>query len=252
MKYSFRILFVSLLIWAALAAPLTASVIFKPGEKAKYKAPGEDEMSGNAQQLFERAQAAERSGNLGAAIKAYRTYRKETSERYPRARILLSAGAIAQEQTHKYLLAAESYAVLCEKYSKSEQFEESVEAMFRIGEMYLNGQKTKILGITVKSGMDQAADIFTMIIRTAPYGKYTARAQFDLGRAREKAKPERLGHRGLSVGGGKIPERSNRGRCAISNRVYLVESFHERDLRSGGGEQCENGLRGLSGPLSEQ
>jgi len=34
--------------------------------------------------------------------------------------------------------------------------------------------------------MDQAAEIFTMIIRTAPYGKYTARAQFDLGRAREK------------------------------------------------------------------
>ena len=58
--------------------------------------------------------------------------------------------------------------------------------MFRIGEMYLAGSKTKVLGVTVKSGMDEAADIFTMIIRTAPYGKYTARAQFDLGRAREK------------------------------------------------------------------
>lgn len=185
MKYSFRILFVSLLIWAALAAPLTASVIFKPGEKATYKAPGEDEMSGNAQQLFERAQAAERSGNLGAAIKAYRLIVKK----HPRD--TLAPGSCYRlgqllEQTHKYLLAAESYAVLCEKYSKSERFEESVEAMFRIGEMYLTGQKTKILGITVKSGMDQAADIFTMIIRTAPYGKYTARAQFDLGRAREK------------------------------------------------------------------
>jgi outer membrane protein assembly factor BamD len=34
--------------------------------------------------------------------------------------------------------------------------------------------------------MSEAAEIFAMIIRTAPYGKYTARAQFDLGRAREK------------------------------------------------------------------
>ena len=44
----------------------------------------------------------------------------------------------------------------------------------------------KILGVPVKSGAPQAAIIFTLIIRTAPYGKYTARAQFDLGRAREK------------------------------------------------------------------
>jgi len=185
MKYSFRILFLPLLICVALAAPVRASVIFKPGEKARYKAPGEDEMSGTAQQLFERAQEAERRGNLNAAMKNYRVIVKK----HPRD--TLAPGACyrlgqLQEQTHKYLLAAQSYAVLCEKYSKSERFEEAVEAMFRIGEMYLTGQKTKILGVTVKTGMNEAAEIFTIIIRTAPYGKYTARAQFDLGRAREK------------------------------------------------------------------
>jgi outer membrane protein assembly factor BamD len=91
-----------------------------------------------------------------------------------------------QEQTHQYILAAQSYAVLAEKYQKSERFDEAVEGLFRIGEMYLNGQKTKVLGIPIKSGMKQAVLIFGMIIRTAPYGKYTARAQFDLGRAHEK------------------------------------------------------------------
>jgi outer membrane protein assembly factor BamD len=34
--------------------------------------------------------------------------------------------------------------------------------------------------------MDRAVDIFAAVIRTAPYGKYTARAQFDIGLAREK------------------------------------------------------------------
>jgi outer membrane protein assembly factor BamD len=34
--------------------------------------------------------------------------------------------------------------------------------------------------------MEEAANIFMAIIRTSPYGKYTARATFDLGRAREK------------------------------------------------------------------
>src|SRR5256885_241639 len=169
----------------ASAGPVRGAGVFKPGEKARYKAPGEDEMSGTAQQLFERAQEAERRGNLGAAMKAYRTIVKK----HPRD--TLAAGSCYRlgqllEQTHKYLLAAQSYAVLCEKYPKSEHFEDSVESMFRIGETYLMGTKTKILGLTVKTGMDEAANIFSMIIRTAPYGKYTARAEFDLGRAREK------------------------------------------------------------------
>jgi outer membrane protein assembly factor BamD len=203
MKDTFRTLFLSCLISVALAAPLTAAVIFKPGEKARYKAPGEEEMSGTAQQLFDRAQEAERRGNLGAAIKAYRTIVKK----HPRD--TLAPGACyrlgqVQEQAHKYLPAAQSYAVLCEKYAKSDHFEDAVEGMFRIGEMYLSGQKMKILGITIKSGMEEAAQIFIMIIRVAPYGKYTARAQFNLGRAREK---------------------QNQNETAIANYQQVVEKF---------------------------
>jgi outer membrane protein assembly factor BamD len=97
-----------------------------------------------------------------------------------------------QEQTHQYLQAAQSYAVLAEKYQKSERFDEAVEGLFRIGEMYLTGQKTRILGVPVKSGTGQSVLIFNMIIRTAPYGKYTARAQFDLGRAYEKQNSNEL------------------------------------------------------------
>ncbi|MFN2621368.1 MAG: outer membrane protein assembly factor BamD [Chthoniobacterales bacterium] len=185
MKLSFRILFLPLLLCLALVVPIKGAVVFKPGEKAHYKTPGEEEMSGTARQLFDRAQAAEGKGDIGGAIKAYRTIVKK----HPRDTLAAgSAYRLGQllEQTHKYLPAADAYAVLCEKYSKSEHFEDAVTALFRIGEMYLTGQKTKILGITFKSGLQQAADIFTMIIRTAPYGKYTARAQFDLGRAREK------------------------------------------------------------------
>ena len=185
MKYSFRTLFLSFLVCLSLAAPVTAAVVFKPNEKTRYKAPGDEEVSGTAAQLFERGQEAERRGNLGAAIKAYRLIVKK------RSGDALAAGACYRmgqllEQTHKYLQAAQAYAVLCEKYAKSEHFEDAVEGMFRIGESYLSGNKTKLLGITIKSGTDQAAEIFAMIIRVAPYGKYTARAQFDLGRAREK------------------------------------------------------------------
>jgi outer membrane protein assembly factor BamD len=186
MKRSFRILFLPLLLCLAGSLPVSASVVFKPGEKTKFRAPGEEEMSGTAQQLFERAQEAERRGNLSAAIKGYR----EIVRKHPKD--TLAAGScyrMAQllEQTNKYLPAAEGYATLCEKYPKSEHFEDSMEAMFRLGETYLTRQKMKFLGvITVKTGTEAAAEIFALIIKTAPYGKYTARAQFDLGRAREK------------------------------------------------------------------
>jgi hypothetical protein len=56
-----------------LALPSPAAVIFKPGEKAKYVAPGEEEISGNAEELFHIGQEAEKRGNLNRAIKAYRT-----------------------------------------------------------------------------------------------------------------------------------------------------------------------------------
>src|SRR5437763_6335922 len=52
--------------------------------------------------------------------------------------------------------------------------------------MYLAGKKLKLLGIPLATSMDRAVEIFASVVRTAPYGKYTARAQFDIGLAREK------------------------------------------------------------------
>ncbi|MEY2488831.1 MAG: outer membrane protein assembly factor BamD [Verrucomicrobiota bacterium] len=185
MKYYVRILILPVLIWCAAPGPVVGSVIFKPGEKARYKAPGEEEMSGNAQELFSKAQEAERNGNISRAIKTYRALVR----RHPRDTLApgsLYRMAQLQEQSRQYLKAAQSYNVLADKFPKSERFDESIEAMFRIGEMYLAGKKLKIFGIPFKASMEEAANIFTAIVRIAPFGKYTARATFDLGRAREK------------------------------------------------------------------
>lgn len=185
MKCSFRILLLPALIWFASPEPVSGAVVFKPGEKARYVAPGDEEMSGNAQELFSKAQAMESKGNLKGAIKAYRVLVR----RYPRD--TLAPGSLyrmgqLQEQTRQYLKAAQSYSILAEKFPKSDRFDESIEALFRIGEMYLAGRKVKMLGIPFKSSMNEAVNIFASIIRTAPYGKYTARAHFDTGRAHEK------------------------------------------------------------------
>jgi outer membrane protein assembly factor BamD len=185
MNCVFRLVLLPLLIGFTWSGSTYASVIFKPGEKARYQSPGEEEMSGTARELDAQGQAMEKEGNIKGAIKAYRTLVRKHSHD------TLAPGAayrVAQleEQISQYQRAAQAYIFLVEKFPKSDKFDAAIESLFRNGEMYLNGKKTKFLGITIKTSMDQAVAIFDGIARVAPYGKYAARAQFNLGRAREK------------------------------------------------------------------
>ena len=175
----------SFLACCTFASLSPAAVIFGPSEKAKFHAPGEEEISGNAQELYNIGQAAENSGNWKQAIKAYRSLVR----RYPHDTVAAEADyrlAQCYERTHDYVKAAGAYANVAENYPKSPHFNDSIEAMFRIGEAYLNGGKVKFLGIKVTSTLDHAVQVFAYIVRLAPYGKLTARAQFDIGLAAGK------------------------------------------------------------------
>jgi outer membrane protein assembly factor BamD len=178
--------FICIPVMALAFAPLAdGSIVFKPGQGAKYVAPGEEEISGNAEQLFHQGQEAEKAGKFTRAIAAYKTLVK----RHPKDALAPGAAfrtAELMEQTQSYLSAAGAYSALVQLYPASPHFNEAIEAQFRIGEMYLNGKKIKFMGLSVANSLDHAVEIFAAIIRTAPYGKYTARAQFDIGRAREK------------------------------------------------------------------
>ncbi|HEY2799234.1 MAG TPA: tetratricopeptide repeat protein [Chthoniobacterales bacterium] len=185
MTYRFRLLV--LLAAAAVAFPQQspAPVVFQPSGKVKVHPPGEEEINGNAEQLFSQAQEAERNGDIGRALKVYRKLVKK----YPHS--TLAAGSLFRyakllEEKGDLIRAARSYRGLMEYYPDTEHFTEAIESQFRIGELYVNGKKIKLFGIPLATSMDTAVEIFAAIVRSAPYGRYTARAQFDIGRAREK------------------------------------------------------------------
>src|SRR5438034_7355351 len=168
-----------------LPEPGIASIIFKAGKKAKYVPPGEEEMSGDAAELYQIGQKAEKDGDNKRAIRAY----KSLVRRHPKdalAPTALYRAAQLQEQTRQYTPAADSYLQLVERYASSPHFDDAIEGQFRVGEIYLNGKKLKVLGIPIASALDRAVTIFANVVRTAPYGRYTARAQFNIGMAREK------------------------------------------------------------------
>ena len=162
-----------------------ASIIFKPGENAKYLAPGEEEINGTAQELYAIAEEAEQAGNAKRALNAYRTIFRKFPKDTKAAPACYRAGQILEKQGDLFK-AAGAYKTLVEKYPGSPDFDEAIEAQFRIGEQFLQGKKKKFIGIPVGDNLDRAVDIFAEVVRTAPYGKYTARAQFDIGLARER------------------------------------------------------------------
>src|SRR2546421_881636 len=185
MQFVIRVFLVIAAALFLLPEPGVGSVIFQPGKKARYVSPGEEEISGDATQLFQIGQTAEKEGNSRRAINAY----KSLVKRHPKDALAANAlyrCAQLQEQRHMYTPAAESFLQLVERYPSNPHFEEAIEGQFRIGEVYLNGKKLKVLGIPIASSLDRAVTIFANVVRTAPYGKYTARAKFDIGLAREK------------------------------------------------------------------
>src|SRR5438067_12620588 len=178
-------LFITVMGVLCLAGGGQASIIFRPGEKVKYVAPGEEEISGNAQQLYDKAQEAEKQGNMGRAIKAY----TQLLKKHPKDALAPGAtyrAAQLLEFEGDYMKAAMTYRWLVERYPSSPNFDEAIEGQFRVGEMYLSGKKIKMLGIPIATSLDRAVEIFAAIVRTAPFGRYTARAQFDIGLARQK------------------------------------------------------------------
>src|SRR5246500_812229 len=187
MQIAIRVLLVFAVGAFLLPESSKASVIFKPGKKPEYVGPGgvEEELTGDAVDLFQIGQSAEKEGDSKRAIRAY----KSLVKRHPKDKLAPEAlyrAAQLQEQERNYFVAADSFRQLVEKYPGSPHFEEAIEAQFRVGEIYLNGKKLKVLGIPVASALDRAVTIFANVVRTAPYGRYTARAQFDIGLAREK------------------------------------------------------------------
>lgn len=176
-----------LLAAACLAFPerSPAPVVFKAKKGVEYHAPGEEEENGTARELFDRAEAADKNGEYKRAMKTY----QRIVRKYPRDTLAPEAafrtGEI-QEKTHSYFRAAEAYRYVVERYPQSLRFDEAIEGQFRIGQIFLGGKKRKIFGVPVANSLGTAVEVFAAIVRTAPYGKYTARAQFDIGLAREK------------------------------------------------------------------
>ena len=179
-----------LLFLGIIAFPLRspAPIVVTPGEGATYEAPGSDDSAPNqkdAQAQFDAALAAESKGNIGAAIANY----KKTVHRFPKATVASVAQyklGVLLEKRGDLTGAEAAYEKLIRNYPHSTDFNSALEGEFRIGTLYLDGARQKVLGIPTLASRDRAIAIYTVILNNAPYSRYAPLAQFNIGQAKEK------------------------------------------------------------------
>jgi outer membrane protein assembly factor BamD len=134
---------------------------------------------------MKKAEAQEAAGKLGDALGSYRGLVKAypTSLLAPKAQHKIG---VLLEKTGDPDVAFNSYDTYLTKYPKGEDFDATVESMFKIAKAFLEGQKKKVLGVRLAPSMSRAQVMFETLVKRAAYSKWAPLAQFNVGQALEK------------------------------------------------------------------
>lgn len=109
---------------------------------------------------------------------------EKLSATFPTSR--LSAEAVyytgqALEQKDEMAKAADAYVKLVDKYPYSDRIKDAMRREFEIANEFASGGKVKVLGVGVLPGHDKALELYSHIVKNAPYGSFGDQAQYKIG-----------------------------------------------------------------------
>lgn len=90
---------------------------------------------------------------------------------------------LSYESIEDYYQAFLAYQKTIDKYPFNEKVDEIIERQYKIGSMFVSGQKAKIMGMKILPAMDKAVEVLTKVVQNSPYGRYADLAQFKIGEA---------------------------------------------------------------------
>ncbi len=156
-----------------------------PGQQGKPSAPPAVKVSPNDQAAFDLAKNCDESGPTQQAIAAYKQFIKTSpasplasKAQYRIAELFESAGELSK--------AFDAYQTLITRYPDTPEFEKSVTKQVLIANAFLAGRKLKFFGLEIVPSTDRAEQMFSSIIKNAPFSKNAPIAQFNLGLTYEK------------------------------------------------------------------
>lgn len=164
----------------------TAAVVYRSGEGWSSEGSADPTpTAATASAQLRQAESLESAGDAKSALGAYRALVKKFPDSgvAPRAQ---SKVAELYEKQGDFNRSFDAYKVYIEKYPRGEDFDKAVETQFKIARMFLEGEKTKLLGIPIASSMARAQEMFESLVKNAPFSSYAPLSQFHIGQALEK------------------------------------------------------------------
>ena len=156
-----------------------------PGQHGKPSPSPAVKVSPNDQAAFDLAKNCDESGATQQAIAAYKQFINiapasplASKAQYRIAELFESAGELSK--------AFDAYQTLITRYPDTPEFEKSVTKQVLIANAFLGGRKLKFFGLEIVPSTDRAEQMFSSIIKNAPFSKNAAVAQFNLGLTYEK------------------------------------------------------------------
>ncbi len=178
----------TLTLLAGFAAPrwCPAAVIYRSNEGWSVEGDQSSTVESSAAEQMRKSEDFEKAGNEKASLKSYTVLTKQfgLSALAPKAQRKVGMLLEKQGQVDK---AFEAYSTYLEKYPRGEDFDSVVDSMFKIAKMFLEGQKSKkLLGISMGGSVERSEQMFAAILKRAPYSKWAAVSQFNIGQANER------------------------------------------------------------------
>jgi outer membrane protein assembly factor BamD len=174
------------LLGTLLPQPASAAIIYRSNEGWSVEGDASSKVESSAAEQMRKAEEYERAGNEKAALNSYKVLVKQfgLSALAPKAQRKIG---VILEKNGEVDKAFDAYSAYLEKYPRGEDFDSVVESMFKIAKMFLDGQKTKkLLGVSFGGSVERAEQMFTTLLKRAPYSKWAPVAQFNIGQAHER------------------------------------------------------------------
>jgi len=174
-----------LAISAGVAPKADAALIYRSGEGWS----AEDEDSGAAEataaEQYRKAEGLQAEGELKKALGAYRTLLRTWPKSGAAPKAQIKVAELYQELGDSEK-AFEAYGKYLSSYPRGEDFDIAVESQFGLASSFLEGERRKVFGVKTFPSMQKAAEMFDKILKNAPYSKWAALSQYNIGRALEK------------------------------------------------------------------
>src|SRR3990167_5237844 len=151
---------------AASVPPTSSYWLWSPTE-GKFVQSGADTPQQNPEERFKLASKLLESGQEEDAIKELRNVVRE----FPGSLFASEAQfkiASALEKSDKLIPAVQEYKKLIKDFPRSERVDEAMERLYRVGNIFLTGEKQKVMGVAIIPVSSKAVEVFQFMIDQAP------------------------------------------------------------------------------------